>query len=169
MADLNGFDANALPSPAADHGSGLVPPGRYEAVASASEMRRSRNGNATYLEVELELTAGEHRGRRLWDRFMMEHSTSGRAVELGRRKLASLCRAVGVDSPSDSSELHGIPVTAVVVQEVRKDTGDVVNRVKGYEPMPRPSSGPLPTDRTRPADGHAGGTSRKPWDRSIPI
>jgi hypothetical protein len=60
---------------------------------------------------------------------MLEH-VNPKAVGMGRLKLASLCRAVGIEAPGDSCELHYEPVTAQVVQEIRKDTGETVNRVE---------------------------------------
>ncbi len=209
MADLNGFDANALPEDPLVRSYELLPDGPLEVIASASEMRESKSGNATYLEVELEVVGGDHRGRRLWDRFMMTHQTSEKAVEIGvvgvggldvpvpgqtlhvrrggagldevraerrpqrvevdhlarrvrnrptpvatRSRLASLCRAVGNPAPGDSSDLHGVPVTAIVGRETRKDTGEEVNRVKAYRPLETPSRG-----------GRPSGSPRRPWER----
>ena len=154
MADLNGFDANALPEDPLVRSYELLPDGPLEVIASASEMRESKSGNATYLEVELEVVGGDHRGRRLWDRFMMTHQTSEKAVEIGRTRLASLCRAVGNPAPGDSSDLHGVPVTAIVGRETRKDTGEEVNRVKAYRPL-----------ETRSRGGRPSGSPRRPWER----
>jgi hypothetical protein len=170
MADLNGFDANDVPPTTSSARTfDLLPEGPYEVIAIESEMRQARNGNGTYLEVEFEIVSGEHRGRRLWDRFMMEH-VNPKAVGMGRLKLASLCRAVGIDAPGDSCELHYEPVTAQVVQEIRKDTGETVNRVKGYEAVSKAGTPGPRLDRPSPnANGHAGGTSRKPWERLPPI
>jgi len=100
---------------------------------------------------------------------MLKH-VNPMAIGMGRLTLESLCPAVGIEAPSDSCELHYLPVTAQVIQEIRKDTGETVNRVKGYEAVSRAgTSGPGP-DRPSPnANGHAGGTSRKPWERLPPI
>jgi len=104
--------------------------------------------------VQMFLPGGDHRGRRLWDRFMMTHQTSEKAVEIGRTRLASLCRAVGNPAPGDSSDLHGVPVTAIVGRETRKVTGEEVNRVKAYRPLDTPSRG-----------GRPSGSPRRPWER----
>jgi len=56
---------------------------------------------------------------------MLEH-VNPKAAGMGRLKLASLCRAVGIEAPSDSCELHDLPVTVQVIQEIRKDTGKTV-------------------------------------------
>ena len=100
---------------------------------------------------------------------MMEH-VNPKAVGMGRLKLASLCRAVGIEAPGDSCELHYLAVTAQVIQEIRKDTGETVNRVKGYEAVSGVGTTDRRPDRPSPnANGHAGGTSRKPWERLPPI
>jgi len=100
---------------------------------------------------------------------MLKH-VNPKAIGMGRLKLASLCRAVGIEAPSDSCELHYLRVTTQVVQEIRKDTGETVNPVEGYEAVSKAGTpGPRP-DRPSPnANGHAGGTSRKPWERLPPI
>ena len=164
MADLNGFNANDVPPSSPSRTYELLPDGRYEVIATASDLREARNGVGTYVQMEFEVVAGDHRGRRLWDRFIMEHPNP-KAVDMGRLQLASLCRAVGKASPADSSDLHDVPVVAIVTQEARKDTGELVNRIKGYEA----AGGPQVTRPSFGGNGHAGGTIRKPWERGIPI
>jgi hypothetical protein len=47
--------------------------------------------------------------------------------------------------PGDSEELHNIPLTVDVVQELNPQSGQMTNRIKGYStatgaPAPKPSA-----------------------------
>ena len=43
-----------------------LPEGRYEAVITDSDVKATRAGNGSYIQLEFEVVSGEHRGRRLW-------------------------------------------------------------------------------------------------------
>lgn len=128
MADLNGFDATQV-EPAGDFAP--LPAGQYLCIASDSQMKPTKKGDGRYLQVELEVLEGEHKGRKLWDRFVLEHPND-RTVAIAKSSLASLCTAVGVPRPRDSAELHNIPVLVRVACTKRKDTGEITNAIKGY-------------------------------------
>lgn len=128
MADLNGFDATQV-EPAGDFAP--LPAGQYLCIACDSQMKPTKKGDGRYLQVELEVLEGEHKGRKLWDRFVLEHPND-RAVAIARSSLAGLCTAVGVTRPRDSVELHNVPVLVRVACTKRGDTGEITNTVKGY-------------------------------------
>lgn len=128
MASLNGFNANEVdPNVAFEP----LPPGEYLAVVVASEMKPTKNGAGEYLQLELEVIDGPHKGRKVWDRLMLKHSNS-QTVAIAKGTLSALCRAVGVLVPRDSSELHNLPVVVKVACKKRDDTGEQTNVVKGY-------------------------------------
>ena len=128
MADLNGFDATQV-EPAGDFAP--LPAGQYLCIATDSQMKPTKKGDGRYLQVELEVLEGEHKGRKLWDRFVLEHSND-RTVAIAKSSLAGLCTAVGVPRPRDSAELHNIPVLVRVACTKRTDTGEITNAIKGY-------------------------------------
>ncbi|GIK54155.1 MAG: hypothetical protein BroJett014_31280 [Planctomycetota bacterium] len=128
MASLNGFNANEVdPNVAFEP----LPPGEYLAVVVASEMKPTKNGAGEYLQLELEVIDGPHKGRKVWDRLMLKHSNS-QTVAIAKGTLSALCRAVGVLVPRDSSELHNLPVVVKVACKKRDDTGEPVNVIRGY-------------------------------------
>ena len=82
--------------------------GSYTAKIIKSEMKPCKAGGQM-IAVTFELL-GRAKGRRLFDNFIMEHS-SQQAVQMGLGKLKSIMEAVDVDPEafSDTSELHGKP------------------------------------------------------------
>ena len=100
-----------------------IPADDYTASIITSEIKTSKNGKGSYLELVWEVLDGEWKGRRVWQRIMITHS-SEKCVAMGQRKLSSVCHALGVMKLNDSSELHGIPTTIRVS----------VKEESGYEP-----------------------------------
>jgi hypothetical protein len=140
MAHLNGFDAD-LVEPAGDFSP--VPAGQYTAVIINSEMKPTKAGNGSFLELTFEMIDGVHRGRRLWSRLNLENANE-KAVKIAKGQLASICKAVGVTKPKDSLELHNVPLVIVVRQKTSTD-GVLQNEIKGFIKQegripPRPSS-----------------------------
>lgn len=152
MANLNGFDAtNVEPNVGFDP----IPAGKYLCVITASEMKETKAGNGEYLELELEVIDGPHKGRKLWDRLTLRHPNE-KTVQIARGTLSSICRAVGVMAPRDSVELHNLPLVASVGCKKREDNGEITNTVKGY--AKRDGAAPA-----RPAPAASG--SAPPWKR----
>ncbi len=127
MSNLNGFNANQV-EPATEYEP--IPPGKYAAVVTASEMRPTKSGNGSFLELTFEVVEGEHKGRKVWTRLNLDNPNAV-AVKIARGELSSLCRAVGVMEPKDSCELHNLPLVISVKQKTDRD-GEVRNEVKGY-------------------------------------
>ena len=127
MANLN-FNANEV-EPATDFEP--IPAGKYIACIVASEMRPTKNGNGSYLELTFEVLEGEYKGRKLWARLNLDNP-SQMAVKIARAALSSLCRAVGVMQPRDSIELHNLPLTISVKLKKREDNGELSNVISGY-------------------------------------
>jgi hypothetical protein len=127
MANLNGFNANAV-EPAADFEP--LPAGKYVAVITGSEMKPTKSGNGSYLELTFEVVEGEFKGRKLWARLNLDNPNQ-LTVKIARAELSAICRAVGVMEPKDSCELHNLPLLITVKQKTDAE-GEVRNEVKGY-------------------------------------
>jgi hypothetical protein len=137
MANLNNFNASEVePNTPFDP----LPAGKYLVAITASEMKPTKTGDGSYLQLELTVLDGEFRGRKVWDRLCINHPNAT-TVKIARGNLSALCRAVGVMQPRDSVELHNIPLLVTVKCKKRQDTGDLSNEVKGYEPKAAGSSG----------------------------
>ena len=129
MADLGGFDARTVEPNA---GFDLIPAGEYEACIVASQMKPTKDGNGQFLELELQILNGQFQNRKLWDRLNLANP-SAKAVEIARGTLSAICRALGVLTPKDSSELHNKPLRVKVTVRKSEEYGDA-NEVKAYKP-----------------------------------
>ena len=130
MANLNGFNANDI-EPTAPFEP--LPAGKYLAAITASEMKPTKKGDGSYLELEFTVLDGDCKGRKAWDRLCINHPND-LTQKIARGSLSAICRAVGVMQPKDSVELHNIPLVVTVKLKKRKDTGELTNEIKGYEP-----------------------------------
>ncbi|MGI6354000.1 MAG: DUF669 domain-containing protein [Lentisphaeria bacterium] len=110
-----------------------LPEGMYEAVITDSDVKPTRAGNGSYIQLEFEVVSGEHAGRRLWGRYNVEN-TNREAVEIGRAQFAAVCQAVGVPNPRDTAELHDRTLVLSVRCKRRKDTDELENVISGYKP-----------------------------------
>jgi hypothetical protein len=127
MANLNGFNASQV-EPATEFDP--LPVGKYLAVISASEMKPTKSGNGSFLELVFDVIEGEYKGRKLWARLNLDNANQT-TVKIARAELSAICRAVGVLEPKDSCELHNLPLVITVKQKKDGD-GEVRNEVKGY-------------------------------------
>ena len=128
MANLNGFDAKDE-EPSTDFEA--HPAGVYLAVITDSEMKPTKAGTGSYLELTFQIVEGEYKNRNLWARLNLDNPHPV-AVQIAKAELSAICRAVGVMLPKDSVELHNLPLLITVKCKRRDDTGDIVNEIKGY-------------------------------------
>ena len=128
MANIN-FDANQVEPHV---GFDPIPTGKYEVVIAHSEDKPAKSGDGRYLQLEFEVISGDYKGRKLWERLMLQHSNA-LTVKIARAKLSSLCRACGVMQPKDSLELHNLPIIAKVKVKRRKDSDEMDNEFVAFE------------------------------------
>jgi hypothetical protein len=148
-ANLSGFNANTVePSMEFD----AIPSGKYVACIVESEMKPTKSGTGSYLQLTFEVLEGEFKGRKVWSRLNLENPNAV-AVQMARSELSSICRAVGVLEPKDSVELHNLPLVITVKQKTNE--GEVFNEVRGYSNKDAATS-PKPQQAT---------TSTPPWRR----
>jgi len=128
MANLNGFNANNV-DPMVEFEA--IPAGKYIAIISNSEVKPTKAGNGSYLEIQFEIIDGEYKGRKIWSRLNLDHPKE-LTVKIAKAELSAICRAVGVMAPKDSYELHNVPLQITVKCRKRDDTGELTNDIKGY-------------------------------------
>ncbi len=151
MANLNGFNANEVDP---NVGFEPIPAGKYLAVITESEMKPTKAGTGSYLQLTFQVVDGECKGRLLWARLNLDN-TSAMAVKIARGELSAICRAIGVMIPKDSVELHNLPLVIKVACRKREDSGEITNEIKGYEGK----------QRAEPAASAATVGSAPPWKR----
>ena len=148
--ELN-FDANNV-DPAESREP--IPAGWYKVVISESEEKPTKAQTGSYLQLTMEVIDGDHAGRKVFDRLNL-NNPNATAVEIAQRTLSSICRAVGVMTPRDSSDLHDKPLMAKVKVRPARDGYDANNEIGEYAEQ----------DKAAPADTASGGGSTPPWKR----
>ena len=88
MASLNGFNASEVEPTA---GFGPIPAGSYEGLIIDSEMRSTKAGTGRFLQLKLQITDGDYRGRILWDRLNLDNPSTT-AVQIARAGLPAQVR-----------------------------------------------------------------------------
>ena len=120
-----------------------------------STMKPTRQGNGQFLELEYTLLEGEHHNRKVWSRHNLHHANA-QTVEIARRELATICRAVGIMQPGDSVELHQKPLTIIIGLRTRTDNGEKANEVTGWAKRELTTGAPQQA-------GATGGPATPPW------
>ena len=128
MAKLDNFNANEV-EPMDDFEP--IPAGKYLAVITDSEMKPTKKGTGSYLELTFEIIEGEYKGRKLWSRLNLENP-SEQAVKIAYAQLSAICNAVEILHPQDSCDLHNFPLLVKVKLKRRDDTGELTNEISGY-------------------------------------
>lgn len=145
------FDATDFPDqPSYDP----IPAGDYVVQATSAEVKSNSSGTGEYLALDLEVIEGQYAGRKLFPKFTLSHSNP-KAVETGHRILATVCKATKVLTPSEPTDLCGIPFNTRVIVKTRKDTGEPQNECSiywgmGAEPPPAPKAKPVVSTPQQP-------------------
>jgi len=150
------FQFNANDAPVAQPRSyGPLPPGDYPVVITRSDFKPTQAGTGHYIELEMQVTDGEHSGRRLWERLNVNNPNK-QAEDIARAALGQLCEAVDVLDMEDTEQLHDIPF--VISVEINRKEPDR-NRIVAYSKViSAPKTPPAPP--ARPAAAGA-----RPWQK----
>ena len=162
--DLSGFDATQI-EPNVPYEP--IPAGKYKAVIVASESKPTKAMTGSYLQLEIEIIEGQFQGRKVFDRLNLDNPNST-AVEIAQRTLSAICRAVGVNMPRHSSDLHNKPMLVNIAVKPADGQYSASNEVKGYGPDGGSSGNvgaPHPHSVTHAQPVAAAGSSTPPWKR----
>ena len=162
MSNLAGYNFNAEevePSSSFDP----IPAGWYTAIISSSEMKATRDGYGEYLSLTLQVIEGQYENRLVFARLNLKNAND-KAVDIARKDLAAICRAVGVMSPQASEELHDKPLMIKV--KVRPASGDyeASNDIGGYKAVEGANLTPAPKAASKPQTPPPAAT-KKPWQK----
>lgn len=126
--NLSGFDAQSV-EPTASYEP--IPAGWYKAVFTESEEKPTKAQTGSYLQLTAEIIEGEHQGRKLIERLNLNNPNST-AVEIAQRTLSGICRAIGVMTPRDSTDLHDKPFMVKVAVKPGEGAYGPSNDIKEY-------------------------------------
>ena len=145
------FDISTYEAPKSDYDP--LPKGEYEAIVTESQMKITKAGTGEYLALTMQITDGEHSGRKIWENLNL-HNPNEVAENIARANLKAISQACGFAELDDTDQLNDIPFILVLDID-RKDS--TRNRVMGYK---RAGSGSAPS-----ASSTASAASAKPWER----
>jgi len=146
-----GFNADDVPP---STGFDAIPAGKYKAVITESEEKKTKKGDGSYLQLTFTVIEGEYENRKLWARLNL-NNPNDQAVGIARRELSAICHAVNVRQIKDATQIHDIPLI-VRVSAKPDDSGELRNEIKGYEPVNHTA--------TKPETAGAG-AGRAPWKK----
>jgi len=155
MAFIVDFDPKSVP-PAV--GFEPLPRGEYLCVMSSSEMKATSKGNGEYLALTFTVIEGQHADRKIFD-YLNLVNPSLMTVNIARGTLSAICHAVGVLTPTDTSELHDRPLLVTV--KIKDDR----NAVTAYKPASGASAAPHGASAPAPASA-AKAAPAKPWEKA---
>jgi hypothetical protein len=127
--DLNGFNALEI-EPATSYEP--LPADWYKAVITQTEEKPTKSQTGSYLQLMIEVIEGQYAGRKVFDRLNLKNPNSV-AVEIAQRSLSSICRAIGVTNPKDSSDLCDKPLMIKLAVKPADGQYSASNEIKGYE------------------------------------
>lgn len=138
MAILNFNAATVTPDTGTPE---LIPAGWYNVVADESELKPTREGTGSYLQMRFSVVDGQYQGRKIFTNFNIQN-TNSQTVEIAYKQLSALAHAVGVLNVQDSSQLHNIPLRIKVKVKAGDGTYDARNEVGAYRNVNDPTAYP---------------------------
>ena len=113
-------------------GSSMLPVGKLLVVATSSEVKPTSDGNNGYLQYNLEVIDGDHKGASGAYRLNLYHSNQ-QTVEIANRQFSALCHVTGqMGVVEDSAQLHNIPFIVDVQKQTKGEGAE-----KGYTEVKR--------------------------------
>lgn len=125
----------------------VLPPGKYPCLIEAAEVKQTKALTGHYIRLTLSVLDGQYKNRKLFDQINIQNP-SAQCVEIGRRCLSALGRAIGLQVITDTAQLlQGVVIAHV---KVGKDqNGNDQNNIRTYSAPTE--AGPTRVDVARPA------------------
>ena len=162
MSNLSGYNFNAE-SIEPNTSYEPIPAGWYQAIISSSEMKATRDGYGEYLSLTLQIIEGNYQNRLVFARLNLKNANET-AVDIAKKDLAAICRAVGVMSPQASEELHDKPLMIKVKVRAASGEYDASNDVAGYKAV-EGNDKPFTPQQKQAAPVAPSTPAKKPWQK----
>ena len=107
-----------------------LPADWYRCVITNAEQKPNSKKTGAYLELRIEVIDGQYQGRLVFDRLNLINPNSV-AVDIARRSLASIAKAINVD-PKNSVDLIDIPLMVKIAVKPADGQYSASNEIKGY-------------------------------------
>ncbi len=154
---MSNFTFSASDFPDTMEGGGTykeLAPGEYLAEIIDTDMSPTKAGTGEKLTLQFEVIEGDCAGTYVWHNLNIENP-SQQAVEISKRQLAQICRAVGMEGFQQHGELFA--KRCVIVVAMGKANNDYPSKpeIRGWKPaiQPQPAAQSQPVrSRDRPWD-----------------
>lgn len=113
----------------------VVPTGNYPARISGAEVKETNGKNGHYLQVDFQISAGEHKGTNLTQRLNI-NNPNPEATRIGLQQLKTIATVGGHQNPNyigDTNELVGLKLNLYVEENETSFTGKDGNEVETTE------------------------------------
>lgn len=137
------FDVNSLP--VSDNNFDPLPPGWYDVNVTGAELKATKDGTGSYINVKYSVTGPTHQGRVVFGMLNIKNKNP-KAEEIGRQQLGELMRACGLARVTDSDQLIG-GRCAIKLAIEQQDGYEPRNNVKAFKAIggsPAPAFAPAP-------------------------
>jgi hypothetical protein len=94
--------------------TGPIEPGVYEVKIVRDFRDREKQGTGDHLQMTLEIVAGKHAGRKIFD-WLELWSSHDQKRDRAIAKLETILEAIGIREVADSRQLHNIVIGARVI------------------------------------------------------
>lgn len=148
----SGFDSTAKENQKVNT---CLPAGEYPVVLVASERKATKDDSGAYLKMDFQITRGEFQNQHLFQNLNLWLANTDEkkrtAIQIAKGQLSELCRAVGVGTPKDSAELHGVEM---MVRINAKENGEygLQNNITTYRPIARNTVNPVAAPVAAPGE-----------------
>lgn len=158
MPSIN-FDATSYTPQ--ERSYGVIPPGKYQTVINATDVKKTKAGDGEYLEIEFQITGDQFGGRKVWERLNINNPNK-KAEDIARERLAALCQAVNIPHLTDSDQL--VDCMVVLALEIDRKEPDR-NRIVGFYSMDGAAPAAAPAPAPAPAPFTPAGPRSMPWKK----
>jgi hypothetical protein len=171
MAYLEGFNANDVDP---NEPMQPVPAGTYMAMIidqkdkdgrRVDDRQPSKSGNGDLAHFVFEILEGQYKGRKVHERLnLWNNNETARKIAWG--DMSAICRAVGVMTPNDTSDLHNIPLEIIVGVTNPNAEGKQYNEINGYQKRGASGGGaaaPVTAPTTPTPDAPATNSGKPSW------
>jgi hypothetical protein len=163
MAELN-HQVNVEEAQKQGNGDDVLPPGRHLMECTFCDIKPTKAGNGSYIQVELTGVEGEVIGKRVTERFNWTNPNP-KAVEIGKQQFDKLVYNMGLTSVTSTEALLGKRVgveSEPYEDSFTNDSGEQVkvmrNKIKKYL---KPEGDSSQAQTEPPASAPA--SQQKPW------
>ena len=135
------FNRNEMAEP--DNNFDPIPAGWYQAEIEKAEVKQTKAGTGSYLNVQYRITGEQYHNRVVFGMITISNPNQI-AEQIGEKDLGSLMDSCGLVSVSDTDQFIGKTVIIEVKVKAATDQYEASNTVSGWKPAGKAPSAPRP-------------------------